>query len=100
MRVGRRSPFYDLGEVLSDEALVVWLDLIDVDGLIALAVEVVRVERADSLERTRIVRIGQVRVCALAVPWVERVVADHVECINGERALFLENVVEVLKASR
>lgn len=36
------------------------------------------------------------RVCALAVPGVEAVIADHCEALLGQRALVLQDGVEVL----
>ena len=66
----RRSPFDDVGEELRDEALVVRLDLLDVDGLVALAVEVVRVESSHSRQRLLVLGVGQVLVSVLAVPAV------------------------------
>lgn len=89
-------PLDHVGEVLRDEALVVGLDLLNVHRLVALAVEVVGVERANGLESALVLGIREVRVRALAVPGVEAVVADHIERVDRQRALLLEDVVHVL----
>ena len=91
------SPLDDFGEELRNEILVIRLDVLDADGLVALAVEVVWVERAHRLKRAHVVRVCQVGIRALAMPRVEGVVADHVQSFGGKRALLLENVVEVLR---
>ena len=93
----RRSPFDDVGEELRDEALIVRFDLLNVDGLVALAVEVVRVECTNCGERLRIALVREVSVRALTVPGVERMVADHGETLFRKRRLVLEDMVQVLQ---
>ena len=62
------SPLDDFGEVLRDKTLVVRLELDWVNGIIALAAEVVRVERLHSSQRALVRGVSQVRVRALSVP--------------------------------
>lgn len=62
------SPFNDFRKIFCDEAVVVWLELHRVGGVVALAVEVVGVECLDSCERALVCSIGQVGVRALSVP--------------------------------
>ena len=93
-------PLDDLREVFGNQALVVGLDLLDVNRLIALAVEVIRVEGTYGLEGTGVVGVREMSVCAFAVPRVEGVVADHVQRIHREGALLLEDMVEVLQIRR
>ena len=64
----RRLPIEGRREVLGDEALVVRAEAVDVHGLVALAVEVVRVERAHRRERALVLFVREMRVCALSVP--------------------------------
>lgn len=90
------SPVDFGGEVLGDERLVVWAELLDVARLVVLTVKIIRIERANSLERLRVLLVREVCVRALAVPGVEAVVADHREALLGQRALVLQDGVEVL----
>lgn len=65
---GNKSPVDDGREVLGDERLVVWAQCLDVRGLVGLAVEVVRVERAHGGERLRVLLVHEVRVRVLPMP--------------------------------
>ena len=105
------SPLDDFREVLRDEAIVVRLELDWVDGIVALAVEIVRVECLHCRQRALVRGVSQVRVRALSVPTapgasemclpcvardyvrVEAVVADHVEGILRQAALLFKHVV-------
>ena len=72
------------------------LQLRHTGNIITLAVQVVRVERLDSLEHLLVVVVHQLVVRAAAVPRVEGVVADHGEGLGGQGGLALDDVVEVL----
>lgn len=63
-------PFNDLREVLRDETLVIWPELLRVNRIVTLAVEVVRVECPDCLESTLVVCVGQVLIGVLTMPAV------------------------------
>lgn len=62
------SPVDDGREELGDERLVVWAQLLDVRGLVGLAVQVVRVESAYGIERLLVLLVHEVGVSVLAVP--------------------------------
>ena len=65
---GRRLPLNDLREELLNEALVVRLELLRVHRVVALAVQVIRVERLYGRERLLVLGVAEVLVSALAVP--------------------------------
>lgn len=84
------------GEVFSDERLVVRAELLDIARLVVLTVQVIRIKRPHGLKRLRVLLVREVCVRALAMPGVEAVVADHREALLGQRALVLQDGVEVL----
>ena len=63
-----RSPLDDLGEELGDQVLIVRLDLLNIDRLVTLAVEVVRIECPHCLQRTLVVGVGQMLISILTMP--------------------------------
>lgn len=110
---GRQLPLDDFGEELGNQALVVWLELLWLGGIIALAIEIVGVECPDCLKSTLVVGIGKVLVSVLTMPSaaavsfdnsrsinenvrVEAMIANHMKSIFRQAALVLENVVQVL----
>jgi hypothetical protein len=92
-----QSPFNDLREKFLNEALIVGLELLRVDRVIAFGIEIVWVEYAHGGKSFLILCASKVAIGALTVPRVEAVVADHPECFLRQARLFLENVVEVLR---
>ena len=70
------SPLDDFREVLRDEAIVVRLELDWVDGIVALAVQIVRVERLHCRQRALVRGVSQVCVRALSVPTAPEVSGD------------------------
>ena len=83
-------------EELGDEPFVVRAELLDVALVIAFAVEVVRVERTDGLERLVVLFAHEMLIRGFTVPRVEAVEPDHRETLFGEGGLVLEDVIEVL----
>ena len=81
-------------EILVDELEIVGLELVDIRGNLALAVEVVRIEALHPLEVLTILIVEKVLVLALAVPRVKAVETDHVQRRQGH--VVLDDVVEVL----
>lgn len=55
-------------EELGDETLIIWAERLNTDRLVAFAVQVVWVERAYCGQRTLVLFISEVRICALTVP--------------------------------
>lgn len=78
-----------------DKLLVVRPELGRLWRVVRLGVQVIRVERLDRLEVLVVVGVHEVAVGALAVPWIERVEAEHGECFARESALVLADVVHV-----
>jgi hypothetical protein len=56
------------GEELGDETLIIWAERLNTNRLVAFAVQVVWVERAYCGQRTLVLFISEVRICALTVP--------------------------------
>src|SRR5437868_6155778 len=65
-------------EVLGDQLLVIGLELFDIWSLGALRVQIVRIELVHPAHHLLIPLVHQIAVRALAMPWIERVIADHV----------------------
>lgn len=65
---GRRLPLDNCREELLNEALIVRLELLRVHRVVALAVQIVRVERLYGRKRLLVLGIAEVLVSALAVP--------------------------------
>lgn len=86
-------------EVSVDQANIVLLEILNLGSLIALAVQIIRVESLDSLQHLRVLLGHHPLVAAGAVPWVERMVSNHSESLVGEGALLLADVVKVLIVS-
>jgi len=82
-------------EVGVDELYVVRLQVFDFRDVIALAVQVIWVERPDRRQHLLILRIHHPLVPASTVPRVERVVSDHCEGLIRESALLLADMVEI-----
>jgi hypothetical protein len=95
-RVRARSPNHLGREVPRDQLLVVRPELGGLRRVVRLGIQVIRVERLDRLEVLVVVGVHEVSVSALAVPWVERVEAEHGEGLTRQRALVLADVVDVL----
>jgi hypothetical protein len=77
----------------------IYLQLLRLGHIIALAVQIVRVEGFDGLEHLLIMAVHELTVGAFGVPWVEGVVAYHGERLRWQRALLLGDVVEILVVS-
>lgn len=72
-----------------------YLEFLGAGNIVALAVQIVWVERLDSLEHLLVVVVHQLVVRTGVVPGVERVVADHGEGLVRKGGLVLDDVVEV-----
>lgn len=70
-------PIDVVGEKFSNEPLVIWLQFFGVGHFVSLGIKVVRVERPNSIEHLVVPIIHKIRVCAFAVPRVERVISNH-----------------------
>jgi hypothetical protein len=92
----RRLPIELGGEEFFNKTLIVRSEFLYIDGLVALAVEVVWVESLDCGEDLLILLVGKMAVGTFTMPWVEAVIADHCQGFVGKIALVFENVVEVL----
>lgn len=66
--LGTGLPVEDGGEELCDQPLVIWLELLGIDGLVRFGVEVVRVECPDGSQRFLICLVAQMAVGAFSVP--------------------------------
>src|SRR5947209_7491830 len=76
---GYPSPAQLRREMLRDKLLVVRTQRLYVRPSAALRVEIVRIERLNPAQHLAVLSVRQMRVSALLVPGVERVVADHIE---------------------
>ncbi|PNY27089.1 hypothetical protein TCAP_02983 [Tolypocladium capitatum] len=85
-----------LREELVNELHVVRLELLHGGHVVALAVQVVRVERPNGLEHVVVLLTHELAVGALAVPRVEGVVTNHGERLVRQDGLVAHDVVEVL----
>jgi len=65
-------PVEDGGEELPDQPLVIWLELLGIDGLVGFGVQVVRVEGPDGDQRLLICLVAQMAVRALSMPPIEK----------------------------
>ena len=65
-------PVEDGGEELPDQPLVIWLELLGIDGLVGFGVQVVRVEGPDGNQRLLICLVAQMAVRALSMPPMEK----------------------------
>jgi hypothetical protein len=61
-------PIKHRGEELGNETLVIWTEGLDFNGFVALAVQVVWVERAHCGKSTLVLFVREVRVRVLSVP--------------------------------
>ena len=61
-------PVEDGREELCNQPLVIWLELLGIDGLVRFGVEVVRVECSNGSQRFLICLVAQVVVSAFSVP--------------------------------
>jgi hypothetical protein len=77
-------PGYGRREELGEEVVVVGLEFGGVGLGVALGVEVVLVELEDPIHHGAVLVIAEVVVCAVLVPWIERVEAEHVERFVAE----------------
>lgn len=57
---GRRLPIKDRGEELGYETLIIWAEGLHINGLVALAVQVVWVERAHCGQCALVLFVGEV----------------------------------------
>lgn len=73
----QKLPVQNRREEFFDEALVVWSQHVHVDGFIAFAIKIVRVEGLDGLKDAEVFFVSKVRVSTFPVPRIEAVVADH-----------------------
>ena len=100
MHSSRESlPVKEWGEIFCDQILVIGTERFNVAGLVAFAVEVVRVEGQDSGQRSFVVLVHEVRIGPLSVPRVKAVVTDHCKGFGGKGALILENVIKILQVN-
>ncbi len=107
-------PFDDLvGEKLVDELEVVWLrrgldsedilrgvtcaylHFLNTGNIIALAVEIIRIECLDCLQHSMIMLIHQLVVSTSRMPWIEGMVSDHGEGLGWQSGLVFDDVVEI-----
>jgi ATP:corrinoid adenosyltransferase len=72
------------------------LQLLSFRNIITLAIQIIRIESADSLEHLLVVLIHEIHVRATRVPRIKRVVADHGEGLVRKSRLLLDDVVEIL----
>jgi hypothetical protein len=77
-------PLDNPGNVLVDQAHVVWFELSDGRCVVVLRVEVVWVESSDGSELVLVPFRHEVSVSAFSVPRVERVVSDHRQSLFGD----------------
>lgn len=75
------------------------LQLLSTGRCIALAVQVVRVEREHCLEHVFVFFVHQFMVGTFSVPGIERVVSNHRQALSRECGLVLDNVIEVFVVS-
>ena len=64
-------PVEDGGEELRDQPLVIWFELLGIDGFVRFGVQVVRVEGPDGSQRFLICLVAQMAVRALPMPPME-----------------------------
>lgn len=85
-----------LANVFINDAKVVLLKVLNLGDIIRLAVQIVRVERPNSLQHLVVLLIHHPSIRVLLMPGVERVVADHSQTLIRDSRLVLHDVVEVL----
>jgi len=86
-------PIQHRREELLDQPLVVRTEFGWVDRIIALAVQVIWIELANSSENLLILLVRQVRVRTLPMPGIEAVISYHGQRCFRQRALVFEDVV-------
>lgn len=94
---GCHLPLDDLlREKLIDQLHVVRLEFLNARNIIALAVQIVRVESLHSLEHIPILITHELAVSTLSVPGVERMVTNHSQRLVRQVGLIPHHMVEVL----
>ena len=91
------SPVERPGEVFGNQVFVKRAKLRDVRLLVALGVEIIRIELAHRIEQSLILLIHQILVIAFAVRGVERVIAQHIE--RFVRQMILRDVIDIFVVS-
>src|SRR3984957_8552267 len=73
-----------------------YLQLLGLRYIITLAIQVIRIKRLDSLKHLLVMAGHQNTIGAFRVPWIERVIPNHSQSLCRERALLLDDVVQIL----
>jgi hypothetical protein len=64
----RTLPIKDGGKEFGYEPLIIWAEGLDVHKLVALAIQVIWVERAHCGQSALVLFVREVRICSLTVP--------------------------------